>query len=189
MKKKADSLVPRVSQPCPALEKPAPCWEQGLFRALEVIVRQSMNGHPLGHDAMVAAERLLKRCAVDVMGRPAHLQCRCTPCSQARKAIKASLQQQRQADEWNRAHALGTRVRVNPADQVPFFGSDVPGATTTEAFVYVFEKFAICGGGPRACVKVNSLPLPVPLEWCTVLLAGGADATAAAANNNPLEES
>lgn len=184
MKKKADSLMPRVSQPCPALEKAAPCWEQGLFRALEVIVRQSMNGHPLGHDAMVAAERLLKQCAVDVMGRPAHLQCRCTPCSQARKAIKPPQQQPRtitdteRLDYWiNHSQDWSGLSQVGPDDEsdgIPppcgkwFLNDDIDNS------YYDTARDAI-----------DALILQDEEDS---RLAGGADATPAAANNNPSED-
>lgn len=61
------------------------CWVQVLYLDLEVILRQSLNGHPIGHDAIATASRHLKKCAVEVAGRPAHLQCNCSACSLARR--------------------------------------------------------------------------------------------------------
>ena len=71
-----------------------------------------------------------------------------------------------EVERWNRNNPIGTRVRVDAGDEVPYFGRDVPASTVTGAFIYTFRIDAICGGGARACVRVNSLPLPVPLEWC-----------------------
>jgi hypothetical protein len=62
-----------------------PYWELVLYLDLEVIVRQSLNGHPINHDAIARARRHLEKSACDVAGRPAHLQCNCTTCSLARR--------------------------------------------------------------------------------------------------------
>ena len=55
-----------------------------LLLALETIVRQSKNGHPIGHDAIVSAERLVKNNALDILGREPRLKCHCSVCAKGK---------------------------------------------------------------------------------------------------------
>ena len=54
-----------------------------LYACLVRIVRMVSNGHPAGHDAIVAAKRVIRRVNGGV---DADYTCRCTPCALARKA-------------------------------------------------------------------------------------------------------
>jgi hypothetical protein len=58
------------------------------YGILARMTRAILNGHPIGHDAVESAKRVLRRANG---GNPPNLECHCTPCSLKRKHAQEKL--------------------------------------------------------------------------------------------------
>lgn len=56
--------------------------EQDFYSVLARITRAILNGHPVGHDAVMSARRVLK---IANGGKLPDLSCNCTPCAIRRR--------------------------------------------------------------------------------------------------------